>query len=76
MAVTVIRWKLREVMARVKCKNKDLAVALGMHPASVSRMKGMDKMPQLSHDRLNAICQKLGCQVSDLLEFCPDQDAA
>ena len=76
MTVTVIKWKLREVMAKEKCKNKDLATALGMHPTSISRMKNLDRMPQLSHDRLNAICRKLGCQVAELLEFVPDDDAA
>ena len=75
-AKTLIKWKLREVMAREKCKNCELAEALGMNPSSVSRLKRMDTMPQLTHDRLNAICNKLRCRVADLLEFYPDHDAA
>jgi DNA-binding Xre family transcriptional regulator len=75
MTTSVIKWKLREIMARQKCTNKALATALDMHPKSVSRMKNMDRMPQLSHDRLNAICRKLGCDVSELLEYIPDEIA-
>ncbi|VEP17685.1 conserved hypothetical protein [Hyella patelloides LEGE 07179] len=55
----MLRWKLREVMARVKMTNRELAQVLGVHETSVSRMKTADTMPRIDGDTLNHLCNAL-----------------
>ncbi|MBP5971630.1 MAG: helix-turn-helix transcriptional regulator [Brasilonema angustatum HA4187-MV1] len=68
----VIRWKLNEVMARKRVRNKDLAEALGITENSVYRLRKVDEMPRLIPERLNGICKALNCQPGELLEYEPD----
>lgn len=68
----VIRWKLNEVMARKRVRNKDLAEALGITENSVYRLRKVDEMPRLAPERLNGICRVLNCQPGELLEYVPD----
>jgi putative transcriptional regulator len=70
----VIRWKLNEVMARKRVRNKDLAEALGITENSVYRLRKVDQMPRLTPERLNGICKALNCQPGELLEYEPDDD--
>jgi len=70
----VIRWKLNEVMARKRVRNKDLAKALGITENSVYRLRKVDEMPRLMPERLNGICKALNCQPGDLLMYEPDDD--
>jgi len=70
----VIRWKLNEVMARKRVRNKDLAEALGITENSVYRLRKVDQMPRLTPERLNGICKALNCQPGDLLVYEPDDD--
>ncbi|MEC4818858.1 MAG: helix-turn-helix transcriptional regulator [Scytonema sp. PMC 1069.18] len=68
----VIRWKLNELMARKRVRNKDLAKTLGITENSVYRLRKVDDMPRLSPERLNGICAALNCQPGELLEYIPD----
>lgn len=68
----VIRWKLNEVMARKRIKNKDLAEELGITENSVYRLRKVDEMPRLTPERLNGICKALNCQPGELLVYEPD----
>ena len=68
----VIRWKLNEVMAQKRVRNKDLAQALGITENSVYRLRKVDEMPRLTPERLNGICKALDCQPGELLEYKPD----
>ncbi|HEY9800465.1 MAG TPA: helix-turn-helix transcriptional regulator [Leptolyngbyaceae cyanobacterium] len=70
----VIRWKLNEVMARKRVRNKDLAEALGITENSVYRLRKVDEMPRLTPERLNGICRALDCQPGELLEYVPNTD--
>lgn len=70
----VIRWKLHEVMAQKRVRNKDLAEGIGVTETSVYRLRKTDIMPRMSPERLNSICQFLDCQPGDLLVYIPDQD--
>ncbi|WP_226890023.1 helix-turn-helix domain-containing protein [Nostoc sp. MG11] len=71
----MIVWKLNEVMARQRIKNKDLATFLGIDENSVSRLRKTDEMPRLTAERLNGLCIALGCEPGDLIVFVPDDDA-
>lgn len=68
----VIRWKLNEVMAKRRVRNKDLAEALDITENSVYRLRKTDEMPRLTPERLDGICAVLQCQPGDLLEWVPD----
>ena len=70
----MIRWKLNELMAVQRKRNKDLATALGMTESGVSRLRARDLMPRLSPETLNGICVFLDCQPGDLLEYVPDDE--
>ncbi len=70
----VIRWKLNEIMARKRFRNKDLAKVLGITENSVYRLRKVDDMPRLTPERLNGICKALNCQPGDLLVYEPDDN--
>lgn len=74
MDIKVIRWKLNEVMARKRIRNKDLAKALSITETSIYRLRKTDEMPRLSPERLNGLCAALECQPGELLEWLPDGD--
>ncbi len=80
----MLRWKLREIMARVKMTNRELAHVLGAHETSVSRMKTSDTMPRIDGKTLNHLCNSLnhiyrdrGVDVvispGDLFEYVPEE---
>lgn len=69
----MIRWKLNEVMAQKRIRNKDLAEALDITENSVYRLRKTDEMPRLTPERLNGICEVLKCQPGDLLEWVADR---
>ncbi|WP_199349794.1 helix-turn-helix domain-containing protein [Nostoc flagelliforme] len=74
METMVIRWKLNEVMAQKRIRNKDLAEAIGVTATSVHRLRKTDFMPRMLPERLNAICRYLQCQPGDLLIYIPDDE--
>ncbi|MGH2414324.1 MAG: helix-turn-helix domain-containing protein [Microcystaceae cyanobacterium] len=53
----MIKWKLREVMARKKITNRALADAMGMHEGSISRIKALDEMPRIDGKTLSKFCE-------------------
>ncbi len=74
MDTSVIHWKLNELMAQKRIRNKDLAEALGITENSVYRLRKTDEMPRLTPERLNGICTYLECQPGELLVWTPDHD--
>jgi len=72
MVPTLIRWKLRQVMADRRMTNKRLAEILGVTPTSVSRLRG-DKMPRLSDETLTNLCHALNCKPHDLIEWVSEE---
>jgi len=72
----MIRWKLNEMMAVKRKKNKDLAEALGVTASSVSRLRQKDVMPRLRPETLDGICRFLACQPGDLLEWVDEVNAS
>ena len=69
----MIRWRLRVLMAEKKLNNKTLAKETGIHPTTISRLKNMDELKQISGEVLNALCNALECTPNDLIEFTPDK---
>ena len=52
---SVVRWKLREVMARRRITNKALADELKAHPTSISRIKTQDILPEIGGEALGRL---------------------
>ena len=73
MNKNVIVWKLNELMAIKRVRNKELAKAIGVTENSVYRLRRTDRMPRLTPERLNSICTYLQCQPGDLLKWIPDE---
>lgn len=73
MDISVIYWKLNEIMAKKRIRNKDLAEALGVTENSIYRLRRTDEMPRLTSQRLNGICTFLQCQPGELLEWTIDE---
>lgn len=63
----MILWKLNELMAAQRKRNKDLAEFLGVSENAVYRLRKRDDMPRLTGDTLNGICAFLDCNPGDLL---------
>ncbi|BAY72676.1 helix-turn-helix domain-containing protein (plasmid) [Anabaena sp. FACHB-709] len=74
MGKRMIAWRLNEIMAKKRIRNKDLAAALGIDENSVHRLRRTDEMPRLTAERLNGLCIALECQPGDLIVFIPDDD--
>lgn len=66
--------KLDIMMAKRKCKLKDLAEAVGITEANLSILKN-GKAKAIRFSTLDAICTHLDCQVHDLLECHPETHA-
>ncbi|MDV2994978.1 MAG: hypothetical protein N4J56_004632 [Chroococcidiopsis sp. SAG 2025] len=54
----MIRWRLKEVMARHDISVKDLAAALDVNPTAVSNLRKTE-MPRINGAQLNALCLNL-----------------
>ena len=70
----MIRWRLKEVMARYDITNIDLAEELGVRKASVSNWRTSKTLPRLGGERFDEICKALSklagrkIRFSDLFE--------
>jgi DNA-binding Xre family transcriptional regulator len=59
MSQTLIRWRLREVMARYDIKAIDLAKEMKLSANAVSNLRRSNTMPRLDGDSLNRLCNAL-----------------
>ncbi len=73
LEMQMLRWRLREVMARKKVTNRELAHLLGVHETSISRLKTSDTMPRIDGNTLERLCDALNCTPEDLLEYKPQE---
>ncbi|MGV3523769.1 MAG: helix-turn-helix domain-containing protein [Candidatus Sericytochromatia bacterium] len=63
-----LKWKLRHLMRERRISNKRLAESIGVHRNTVLLLKeDAPTMIRLKH--LEALCEVLNCQPSDLFEF-------
>ncbi len=68
MPQTLIRWRLREVMARYNIKSVNLAKELDISPNAVSSLRKAKTMPRLDGNALNNLCNALNKLAEDLDE--------
>lgn len=70
MAITI---RLDVMMAMRKMRSNDLAEAIGITEANLSRLK-TGKIKAIRLTTLEALCRELGCTPGDLLEFESDHN--
>jgi len=61
------------MLAKRKCRSKELAEAIGLTEANISSLKS-GRARAIRFTTLNAICAYLECQPGDILEFRPGPD--
>lgn len=66
MMQTLIRWRLKEIMARYNIKGKDLAQKLDISPNALSALRKAKTMPRLDGMALNLMCNALNELAEDL----------
>lgn len=81
MNQTLIKWRLREVMARYNIKAIDLATEMKVSANAISNLRQADTMPRIDGNTLNSLCmslRKLGrtadITLQSLVEFTPDEE--
>ena len=67
-----IRVNLDVMLARRKMSVNELAEAIGITPVNVSVLKN-GRAKAIRFSTLDAICQTLGCQPGDVLEWVDDE---
>lgn len=65
----MIRWKLKEIMARYDISNIDLAKELDMRPASISYLRNSKTIPSIGGDRLLKLCCALSRLAGTTIQF-------
>ena len=65
MSKVLIRWKLKEVMARYDIKGMDLAKELDVSTNTVSNLRKAKTMPRLDGDQLNLLLDALNKLATD-----------
>ncbi|MEO9467525.1 helix-turn-helix transcriptional regulator [Parasphingorhabdus sp.] len=68
MAVVIT---LDVMLARRKMKSKELAAAIGVTEANLSKLKS-GNVKGVKLETLNRICTVLDCKPADLIDFLPD----
>ena len=62
------------MLARRKMRSRELAERIGIAEQNVSLLKS-GKVKGVRFDTLEKICEILGCQPGDILEYRPDEPA-
>ena len=65
----MIRWKLKEIMARYDITNIDLAKELDMRPASISYWRNSKTIPGIGGEKLVDLCAALSKLAGTTIQF-------
>ena len=69
----MIRIKLSDLLGKHKMSQKALSNLTNIRPATISKMY-YEESKRLDIEQLNSICNVFKCEISDLLEFIPDDN--
>ena len=67
----MIRIKIAELLGKHKMSQAALARATSIRPATISKMY-YEESKRVDISQLNRICNVFNCEISDLLEYIPD----
>lgn len=68
----MIKIKLSEILGEYRITQKQLSILTGIRPNSISEICN-EFCEKIDVNYLDRICKALKCQVSDLLEYVPDE---
>lgn len=69
----MIKIKLSNLLGSHKMTQKALANATGIRPATISKMY-YEETKRVDISQLNSICTAFNCEISELLEYVPDEN--
>lgn len=67
----MIRIKLSDLLGKHKMNQKTLATITKIRPATISKMY-YEESKRIDIAQLNNICKAFDCEISELLEYIPD----
>ncbi len=70
----MIKIKLSDLLGKHKMTQKALADITHIRPATISKMY-YEETKRVDIKQLNNICQAFNCEISDLIEYIPDEDS-
>jgi len=70
----MIKIKLSDLLGKHKMSQKSLAISANIRPATISKMY-YEESKRLDISQLNRICSVFKCEISDLLEYIPDEQS-
>jgi putative transcriptional regulator len=65
----MLKWRLKQVMDDKGARTTDLASLIGVEVNTASRLRNRSTVPLLKPAKLDLICEWLGCQPGDLIEY-------
>ncbi|MGN1301856.1 MAG: helix-turn-helix domain-containing protein [Clostridia bacterium] len=68
----MIKIKLSDLLGKNKMTQKALADITHIRPATISKMY-YEEIKRIDVNQLNNICKAFDCEISELLEYIPDE---
>lgn len=68
----MIKIKLSDLLGKNKMTQKALAEITHIRPATISKMY-YEEIKRIDVSQLNNICKAFNCEISELLEYIPDE---
>ena len=68
----MIKIKLSDLLGKNKMTQKVLAEITHIRPATISKMY-YEEVKRIDINQLNNICKAFDCEISELLEYIPDE---
>ncbi len=69
----MIKIKLSDLLGKHKMTQKTLSNMTNIRPATISKMY-YEEVKRIDIKQLNSICKAFDCEISELLEYIPDDD--
>ena len=69
----MIKIHLSDLLGKHKMTQKALAEITGIRPATVSKMY-YEEVKRIDIKQLNNICKAFNCEISELIEYIPDDN--
>ena len=72
MEVIMIKIKISDLLGKHKMTQKALSELTSIRPATISKMY-YEEVKRIDVRQLNSICKAFNCEISELLEYIPDE---
>lgn len=69
----MIKIKLSDLLGKNKMTQKALSEATHIRPATISKMY-YEEIKRIDISQLNNLCKAFNCEISELLEYIPDNN--